>query len=391
MSKPFYQVVLFGLIDHRAKGLKTAIQRSLRELGLERTAIRFFDENDVSHLSSGLPTLGVFFGYAGAHLDRHPAIRKLLADSNLIITAVSDLDAVGSEIPEELRHINAIRLSLLDENLPRMASLILESFRLLRKERRLFISYKRTDSEAVANQLYDALDARGFDVFIDTRKVPPAADFQAELWHRLADSDVVVLLDTADFRSSRWTVEELTKANATNIQILHLLWPGQKEDPTSSLSHFKTLSERNFNKGSFTKTGTLTSVAVAAICNQAETLRARAISMRHRYLVDGFCDSARSYGLSPDVQPGRWISVDLPDGKQLAAVPTIGVPTSDRINRVFQDISSSHGGTGGTWLLYDGRGILKTWQEHLGWLDEYLPVRSLTMAKADKAVEAIVR
>ena len=62
MSKPFYQVVLFGLIDHRAKGLKTAIQRSLRELGLERTAIRFFDENDVSHLSSGLPTLGVFFG-----------------------------------------------------------------------------------------------------------------------------------------------------------------------------------------------------------------------------------------------------------------------------------------------------------------------------------------
>jgi hypothetical protein len=25
-------------------------------------------------------------------------------------------------------------------------------------------------------------------------------------------------------------MEELAKANATNIQILHLLWPGQRED-----------------------------------------------------------------------------------------------------------------------------------------------------------------
>ncbi|MEW3673962.1 toll/interleukin-1 receptor domain-containing protein, partial [Pseudomonas aeruginosa] len=79
--------------------------------------------------------------------------------------------------------------------------------------------------------LYDALDARGFDVFIDVRSVPPAADFQSQLWHRMSDSDVVVLIDTPGFREGRWTAEELARANATNVQILHLLWPGQKEDP----------------------------------------------------------------------------------------------------------------------------------------------------------------
>ena len=85
-----------------------------------------------------------------------------------------------------------------------------------------------------------------FDVFIDLRSVPPAVDFQSELWHRMSDADVVVLIDTPGFRESRWTTAELAKANATNIQILHLLWPGQKEDALSSFSHFMTLERSDF-------------------------------------------------------------------------------------------------------------------------------------------------
>jgi hypothetical protein len=107
-----------------------------------------------------------------------------------------------------------------------MVSVAFENFRLLRSERRLFISYRRVESQGIAIQLYEALDALGFDVFLDTHGVPPATDFQSVLWHRLADSDVVVLLDTPDFRTSRWTVQELARANATSLQILHLLWPG---------------------------------------------------------------------------------------------------------------------------------------------------------------------
>ena len=149
------------------------------------------------------------------------------------VTVVSNLKHVSTEIPESIRHINAIEAVLPDLNFDYIVSLLLEGFRLLRRERRLFISYKRDDSQAVANQLYDALDARSFDVFIDIRSVPPAADFQAELWHRLSDSDVVILIDTPGFRSSRWTTEELARANATNIQILHRLWPGQPEDSES--------------------------------------------------------------------------------------------------------------------------------------------------------------
>jgi len=387
-----YQVIMMGSLDERATRVRDLVQERVRDLGLPADTIKFVPEATPEDLNSRLPAIGIFFGYAGVNAGAHPLVDKLVEDSSTIISAVSSLKAVKDEIPEPLRHINAIELVAPDLNFDRVASLVLESFRLLRRERRLFISYKRDDSQAVADQLYDALDARGFDVFIDTRSVPPAVDFQEELWHRLSDSDVVILIDTPGFRSSRWTTEELARANATNIQILHLLWPGQVEDAASAFSYFHFLEDREFSSRNADGSPLgLSDSAVDRICRHAEQLRARAIAARYRYLVDSFCDAARDQGLPVNVQPQRWISVDLPSGKQLAAVPTIGTPTSDRINAVFNAISAANGGSGGTWALYDGRGMLGSWLSHLSWLDEYLPVKSVSMARADQALKDSVR
>lgn len=390
-EKALYQIVTLGEADGRAEHLKSLVGDRLVEIGLDKTVVAFASEDQAGSIDRRLPTIAIFFGYEGCGQADHPSISKLIDDSKLIVTVVTSLSRVSHEIPENLRHINAIEAALPDGNFDRIVSLILEGFRLLRRERRLFISYKRNDSQAVANQLYDALDARGFDVFIDTRTVPPGVDFQAELWHRMADSDVVVLIDTPGFRSSRWTVAELAQANATQVQILHLLWPGQSEDAESALSYFHPLDRSSFAK--FTDSGEperLNDKAISAICNHAEQLRAKAIAARHRYLVDSFCDSARDHGFSPCVQPQRWISINLPNGSQLAAVPTIGIPTSNRINEVFDAISESRGGKGVTWLLYDHRGILSSWLDHLGWLDQFLPVKSIGMARTNAALKGLV-
>ncbi len=378
--------MFLGKLDERLIQIWSALGERLRELGLGVGAISAVPENEAHTLDPWLPTIGIFLGYAGARDDDHPIAKLLIEQSSMIVTAVSSVAAVGREIPQSLRHINAIEMNGTGGNLDRVVSLILEGFRLLRRERRLFISYKRADSRVAANQLYDALDAKGFDVFIDTRTVPPAVDFQAELWHRLSDSDVVILIDTEGFRSSRWTTEELARANATNIQILHLLWPGQAEDPESALSYFHVLAAGDFSHLSEGDSSALTDQAVEEISAHAERLRARAIAARYRYLVDGFCDAARDRGLTADVQPERWISVGLPDGTELAAVPTIGVPTSDRIHAVFDAIAAAKSGSGGTWIVYDGRGMLGTWMTHLGWLDQYLPVKSVSMIHADSAL-----
>lgn len=390
MAEALYQLLVLGRPDARSRLVIAQLQARLGELGLAHGTIEVLAEADAGRRNAALPAVALFTGYENANDSAHPALDPLLGDSITIITMVSDLGSVSRELPERLRHINALPVTP-NQNIDRVASLILESFRLLRRERRLFISYRREDSQGVANQLYDALDAHGFDVFIDARTVPPAVDFQDELWHRLADTDVVVLLDTKGFRGSRWTTEELARANATNIQILHLLWPSQAEDVASAFSFFHPLVDSDFvGTDPICKESRLEESAVRDICDHAERLRARAIAARHAYLVDSFCDNARDRGFTPSVQPERWISIDLAPGRALAVVPTIGVPNSVQINQTFDAISKAGSGTGGIWVLYDSRGLLASWLSHLDWLDGYLPARSMRLASVDGALRSII-
>jgi hypothetical protein len=200
----------------------------------------------------------------------------------------------------------------------------------------------------------------------------------------MADSDVVVLLDTPGFRASRWTREELSRANATNIQILHLLWPTVTPDASSAFSEFVTLRTNDFRGTAILgEDARLTDAAVRELVTHVESLRARALSARHRSIVDNFCDRARDEGVkSVAVQPQRFIAVELGNGTKIAVVPTIGIPSAHRYHEIETAIQGSEDPTKTIWLLYDERGILETWINHLGWLDKHLPVASVQVSKS---------
>ena len=129
---------------------------------------------------------------------------------------------------------------------------------------------------------------------------------------------------------------------------------------------------------------------LARICAEAERLRARAIAARYRYLVDNFCDAARDLGMAPVVQPEQWIALDNVDGgKSLAVVPAVGVPTSDRINEIFEEVGDPATSGRAIWIVYDNRGILDSWLAHLDWLDNHLPLRTVRMAKAPELLRGL--
>lgn len=385
---PFYQVILLGSIDVRRTAMKRALSERLVELGLEEEAIALIDEANAATRDPRLPLMAIFFGEASVAADSS-LVRELISESVVIAPVVSSPDQVQSEIPPQLRGVNALELRSDGHGLDRLVSLVLETFRLLRTERRLFISYRRNDAYPFAERLYNALDARGFDVFLDVRSIPPAVDFQSELWHRMSDADVVVLVDTPSFRASRWTTAELARANATNIQILHLLWPGQKEDSSSSFSHFMNLKRSDFRWYAPRKGQHVTEATLSRICSAAEQLRARAIAARYRYLVDNFCDAARDLGMVPTVQAERWIAIPLSHGRILAAVPAVGVPTSDRLNTIFDAVSDPSAKTRELWVVYDNRGLLSTWLAHLDWLDTHLPIQAVRMSRAPDRLKAL--
>ena len=81
--------------------------------------------------------------------------------------------------------------------------------RLLRENRKLFISYRRTDSSAVANQLFDAFVRNNYDVFLDTYSINPAKNFQEELHHRMTDCDVLIQLSYMILRTASGAMRKL--------------------------------------------------------------------------------------------------------------------------------------------------------------------------------------
>lgn len=377
-----YQIAMIGRVARQSE-IEALLSSRVKELGIPRTQIRILDEAGVDKLDPKSPIVAIFFGYNGAADAAHPCLAQLIRDSVTIISCVPKTTDALKYLPPSLHHINAFPFAADSSSLERIVTLVLENLMLLRSERRLFISYRRAESQSVAIQLYERLDAAGFDVFLDTRGVPYGTDFQAILWHRMADSEVVVLLDTPNFRASRWTRAELSRANATNLQILHLLWPGVPPDAASAFSEFLVLEHHNFRTQNLTKEqARLKESAVRRIVTRVEALRARALAARHRSLIDAFCDKAREEGAkSIAVQPERYISVELESGRRVAVVPTIGVPRAERCHDIEKAIMKLRTVPDHVWLLYDDRGILEAWVEHLDWLNRHLPVSAIQITK----------
>ncbi len=378
-----YQIALLGKVPPLAAAIKDQIRQSAADLGLTPRSLRIMDETEIHTRERKSPLVAIFFGYIGATDAKHPVVAELHRDSLPIIPAVDALDGFREKVPETIAGVNGMQI-LNSADLARLVSTAFENLHLLRMERRLFISYRRAESTGVAIQLFEALDSRGFDVFLDTRSVRPAVDFQSELWHRLADSDVVILLDTPEFRVSHWTVQELTQANATSVQILHLLWPSVPADPYSAFSDFFRLDLSSFRSGSTPdETSQLTDDCLLKVCERAESLRARALAARHAYLVDNFCDLARVSGFSTDVHPERYVSIEL-SGMKHAIFPAVGVPTAPRLEIIEKAVQ--HVDPAPTIrVIYDERGILERWKVHLGWLSSHLPVKAIQVSQLPDA------
>ena len=204
-----YQILLSANgAEKRIDVLRDTIQTKLKELGIDVSAVTFFDDGSISSRDHKAPTVGAFLS-----LTKNPPARtgiiELLQDGLMIVPVVDNLANFNDFVFDELRGINGMDFGANDPNMERIASVLLEGLNLIRRSRRLFISYKRSDTQAVAIQLYEALDQNGFDVFLDTLSIRPGEAFQEVLWHRLADTDVIVLLDSPGFLSSRWTTKEL--------------------------------------------------------------------------------------------------------------------------------------------------------------------------------------
>lgn len=356
MPAPLYQCLIFGKpTPEQVTALSATITKTMGDFGLKLGEDFSITEGFGDGFAETAPAVAVFFGGAGAELPEHANLLRL---SIPVVPLVSSVANVSAELPECLRPLNALALTPDDTHLVKPAGVALQCLGLLPVQRRVFVSYRRNESRDAAVQLFEELSARQFDVFLDTHSVGAATDFQTMLWHRLCDSDVVVMLDTPGFFESRWTRTEWGRATDKNISILQVLWPGHKASRFSALATPMTLVDTDIVGGQ------LTQAIVEAIALQVEVLRSKSVALRHANITGHLRSSIEKMGGSVEgVGQRRSLVLKMPSGEPLVAHPSVGVPTAVTLHDAVRD-----GDPRRAILVYDHVGLSEQWMSHLDWL-----------------------
>jgi len=301
--------------------------------------------------------------YFGDSTGEAQSIQGVLDPSSVSVIPVASTEAqVPHEIPAELQCLNCCLIDR--DGLERVASTVLECLGLLRRQRRVFLSYRRTEARAAALQLFDVLSARGYDVFLDTHSVARGVDFQEALWHRLCDVDVMVMLETATYFQSRWTSEEFGKALAKNIGVLRVQWPDATPSPDT-----ETCSRVEIVPAELDTMGALADSALDRIADQLERFRSLSVAVRRLSAMSRLKFAVESVkGQVLGIGPQFTAHVRLPNGEDVTVSPAIGVPDSQTLHDAME---RSHGQRSA--VLYDHVGVMPRWNSHLRWLVSNIP------------------
>src|SRR5215471_13927968 len=333
----FYQIGILGSPQaaHQA-ALRQSIQEMIHPFGLSiGDGLDVLDPAACLTREPKAAFSAVFFGGPPFDQDSLQALTTLVHGNHPVIPLVEDLRTFSSNVPSILRSANGMALATAGTNLEALAAALLECVGLLRRQRRVFISYRRIESANAALQLHDALGSRGFDVFLDTYDVRPADDFQAIVWHRLCDSDVMVMLDTPGYFGSRWTAAEIGRALAKKIAVLGVVWPDHQPERVSQLREPIFLQNADLQG----RDGPLTAPVVERILSTVERLRSRSLAIRHAAIAGALRSATEEIGGSVvAIGAHRGMKIVLADGRTLCAFPAVGVPTAEHFHDAAENI-----------------------------------------------------
>lgn len=342
------------------------------------------DADVVIHDAASIQTRDVRAAFAAAYFGGIPLgdveqARELVVASAPVIPTVAPGQQFGAVIPDFLQSANGLTRRDDDPEMTALASALLECVGLLRRQRRVFVSYRRTESRAAALQLHDLLSSRGFDVFLDTHDIRPGDPFQDVLWHRLVDSDVMVMLDTPEYFDSRWTRQEIGRARAKEIQVLRVIWPEHVPTKLTDLSETVYLEAGDLEGAD----GPITRATADFIVLRVERLRSRSIASRYMSITGKLrADVEKIGGAVEAIGAHRAIALRLLDDRKIWAYPIVGIPTAETLHDVA-DKARRAAQREAPVLVYDHIGIRDAWTSHLRWLDEHIrAVRAIKVSEA---------
>jgi len=381
-----YQLILLGTLNDLSERVLELFDKKIKDLKLQNEAFTIITEKNFTHDYTGnQPAFVIYFGDIDGKYKNIDIIQRLLKDGTMILPVYFEEFCFEKHIPEIIRGQNGLLYDKSKDE--KIVNLTLESFELLRSSRKVFVSYRRNESSSVAIQLYEALERNNFDVFLDTHSIKQGEIFQDELWHRMTDCDVIVLLNTKGFLGSRWCKEEIAEASAKQIGIVQLVWPDHELEKIAEVCFPFQLNKSHFENEIFgdKDISKLKSDFVIDLVENVESIRARNLAARQDNLITEFTNLAVKHGKKVNLQPERFITEELSDSKRRIFIPTVGIPQSmncyqshELKNQIKEyEVESIH-------LIYDDLRIRDKWLKHLEWLNKYLEVKTLKKQDFDQ-------
>jgi hypothetical protein len=352
------------------------INRRTSSLAHSGEMIRFVDEG--GPLPPRLkPDVGVVFSF-GPH-PTAPQSKALTAchDAGVpMIPVVDDLTNFTQQVPNLLHPYNGFEQRLQDDA-AELAGLVLEILGLQRGRRKIFISYSRQDSAKAATQLREALTARWYTVFQDTISIRPGLDFQAALKQELADSDVMLLLNTRSISERPYVQKEIDFADLASIGGVQVIWPGVSPHPSArffarvDIGAPRLLANETLTQNGLTKV--LAAVAASRTAIQED---------REKQLTLPILEYARENGWDRTTYMGRYVELTNPATGVRTRVPyVLGLPTSVDFERTWTDAS---GRNSPPILVHDSLGLTALTGDHFDFLAKRLSVGLLDYREKQK-------
>lgn len=365
-----YQVILFGNVRYEKE-----IQQLLDEklAADERKLVVRCTSREVDFR---LPAAGVYF--VDGTCCEGEGVAHLLEHGVHILPVVGELKGCSDSLPYLLTPVNAAEVKKTEDCI-QIVNYLLTEFRLLREKKKVFISYCRQDTGSFAHQLYDELNHRGYDAFLDSYSIDHGLDFQEELQEFLADSDIMVFLHSPESAKSRWVQAELTRVNRLQIGVVEVQWPALTH---TDIRLDTELTYRLPLENGETHCPHLLPAACRRVADAVDHWRARSMQARVANLKSPLCHDPE---LGPvTICPSSVVASEESGGMKIH-VPVVGLPCAMDYDKAKEWLGKPFPATEKmvteVCVVYDHLYLKKEHIDHLHWLDSYLPVKSMNIRK----------
>lgn len=370
---PYYIEFFADRADHRPEWLSEAITQELDALGATRTLSVECVRGPAPDTMR--PAVSLYFAKPPfsltAELEQY--VTSSLAGGRLVIPIVTELTDAAALVPDYLDTLNAFPFPGRTDA-GKLARTLLEEIGIEDKQRRAFISHRREDGLAAAEQLHDHLSQIGFHPFIDRFHIRPGRDVQEQIADQLEDCALLVLLETPAAHKSEWVLDEVDYALSHLLGMQILTWPGGNIRPlpgTPSLPrHMLAKSDLMPDKGY----DVFTSDALDRILVNIEAEHARTMASRRRYLLVSTEEAAVDSGRQCSVLAGWRLKVTGGADASIVQV-TPRLPTVDDLFSLDK-ARAEYDDTANGILLHAARRLSRDRRSLLTWAGEF---RNLTL------------